>query len=92
MRQRFKKAWLLTKLALICVVVIWVTLFFVSNSDNTTNVWLFFGVKFKQVSLDWIVPLTAVAAILIFYVVRKVTAVLGQLSQIRLLQIAVAAP
>ncbi len=83
MGQPFKKAWLWTKLGVIVLVVVYVTLFFVFNRGHKADVWLFPWVAFRDVSLDWIVPVTAVAAILAFYIVRKITGVLHQLSEMR---------
>lgn len=84
MQLGLRKAWLWAKLVVIILVVAWVTLFFVKNANNRTNVWLFFwGSPEGPVSLDVIVPVTAIVAVVVFYIVRKVTGVLQQISQVR---------
>ncbi|MDD4889909.1 MAG: hypothetical protein PHU85_08245 [Phycisphaerae bacterium] len=78
-----KKVWLWTKLIVILLVVAWVALFFWKNSDNTTPLWLFFDASWPKVSLDIIIPITAIVSVLVFYVVRKVVGVLGEMSKVR---------
>ncbi len=84
MALSIRKVWLWIKLIVIILVVAWVTLFFVKNADNKANVWLFFWVSTSEpISLDIIVPITAVVSVLVYYVVRKIAGVWGQLSQVR---------
>jgi K+-sensing histidine kinase KdpD len=86
MGQGLKKFWLYTKLAVIILVVAWVTLFFVKNSGESSqvNVWVFpFVHVFDKVSLAIIVPVTAIVSIVVFYIIRKITGVLHQLTRMR---------
>lgn len=79
-----KKFWLWTKLAAIVLVVAWVTLFFAFNRNHKANVWVFFGVETAEpISLDVILPITALASIIVFYVVRKVVSVLAEIGKLR---------
>lgn len=84
MTHGLKKAWLWTKLAFIVLVVAWVVLFFVFNRASTVTpyVWVFFGTQFEA-PVNLLVPVTALAAIVIFSVIRKIHGVLRELTQVR---------
>ena len=83
MNLGLKKVWLWAKLIVIVLVVVWVTLFFVKNAGNKADVWVFPWIETQQpISLDVIVPITAIVSVLVYYVVRKIAGVWSQLTRV----------
>ncbi len=78
MGRSLKKVWLWTKLVVVIILVAWVILFFVFNSGNRPRIWLIFGAE-PEVSLDVIIPITALATLVIYYVISKIRGMLHQL-------------
>ena len=90
MPQAIKKVWIWTKLVLIFLVVVWVVLFLSKNwsqPDPTKHkpiyIWLFFGWHYADVPLTLILLITALVSVVVFYLVRKVVAVLHELGEVR---------
>lgn len=90
MAGNIKKAWIWTKLAAIILVVAWVALFLAFNWKHKVDLWLIFGVSYGEsnvmgdgLPLSLIIMVTVVASILVFYVVRKITDVMHELSETR---------
>lgn len=72
------------KLAIIIAVVVAILLVVLKNRTNTADVWLF--ADFPQVNVLWLILVTAVSAVVIWWGLWKVFGVLRELREVRRLR------
>ena len=82
MNMGLKKIWLWTKLVVIILVAIWVTLFFVKNSGTTVEVWLFPFVPAHAHSMDVIIPITMIVTLFAWFIFRGIGKVLSEMNKV----------
>jgi uncharacterized membrane protein len=82
MNVRLKKIWLWTKLVVIILVAVWVTLFFAFNAGTPVKVWLFPGVDSAYHSLDVIIPITAAVTLFMWFIFRGIGKVLSDMNKL----------
>jgi heme/copper-type cytochrome/quinol oxidase subunit 2 len=85
MKMGLRKAWLWTKLVLIFLVIFWLAFFFAFNSkeENATTVWLFFFGAEVRALVSLLVFVTAVIAVVGFFLAKKIVGVFQQLRKLR---------
>ena len=81
MSLAFKRVKVYLKLILIVAVVGFVLLVVLMNRKNTADIWVF--KSYKEVSVLWLIVVTAVASVVAWWITRKVFTVIRELREVR---------